>query len=293
MRKLLLLAALLPAIVQAEQAPPPGKFDARVRIVAYNPLDIVAINTYYGVSTHIRFADDEQIEKESMDAGDRKAWSIKTSARQNILFVRPTARQADTNLTIITNKRVYMLLLNVLPAPAPVKVKGRKKGAAPLYSSAAARSHQLTYSLTFTYPEDDRAKSGTLEAVNAKHAAEELRERLAAARNRATNYDYWIAGADEASPTSARDDGRFIYLTFAPNVGRPAISSIDRYGKPVAVNVTVDGNTIIVPLARQLRFEKGDLIACIVNRSFNSNAGTDNASGTIAPDVIRVFKGEN
>lgn len=278
MRKLLVLAALLPALARSEQAPPPGKFDPRVRNVAYNALDIVSIHTYYGVSTVIRFADDEVIEKESMDAGDRDAWSMKTSARQNVLFVRPKAQRADTNLTIITNKRLYMILLNVLAAPP---AKAGKKGAAAGYSMAAARSPALTYSLTYTYPEDDKAK----------RSADELRTRLAGAKARATNYDYWIAGAAEVSPVSARDDGRFIYLTFAPNRGRPAISSVDSQGKPTALSVTIDGNTVIVPrMARLLRFEKGDLVACLVNRAFNPTAGSDNASGTISPNVVRVIK---
>lgn len=288
MRKLLILAALLPALSHAEHSPPPGKFDPRVRTVAYNPLDIVAINTYYGVSTAIRFADDEVIEKESMDAGDRVAWSIKTSARQNILFVRPKAQRADTNLTVVTSKRLYMILLNVLPAAPAKSGKAGKKDTAG-YSMAAARSPALTYSLTYTYPEDDKARAA---GADTRRTADELRTRLAGAKNRASNYDYWIAGAAEVSPISARDDGRFIYLTFAPNRGRPAISSIDSQGKPTALSVTIDGNTVIVPrMARLLRFEKGDLVACLVNRSFNPAAGSDNASGTISPNVVRVIKG--
>jgi type IV secretion system protein VirB9 len=287
MRKLILLAMLVPAIGIAEHAPPPGKFDPRVRTVAYNPQDLVVVTTYYGVSTPIRFADDEVIEKESLDAGDRKAWAIKASARGNILFVRPIAERADTNVTVVTNKRVYLFLLKVVGDKAQAKKKD--SAFAPTYSMATARSKDVTYSLTFTYSEDGKKTEG-------QKAADALRAQTAGGRKRATNTDYWVAGDGEVAPVDARDDGRFIYLTFAGNQGLPTISSVDANGKETLLNPAVDGNTVIVDrMVPRLALRKGDgddgLVACVVNRAFDRKGGADTKSGTVAPNVLRVIKG--
>ena len=291
MKKLLLLAALIPALCHGELAPRPGKFDSRVRIVAYNPQDVVAITTYYGVSTPIRFADDEVVEEQSLDAGDRDAWSIKVSARKNVLFIRPKMPHADTNMTVVTNKRVYLFLLNVLRVRPQRTKKGTKIGAESVapsatYSMAAARSKALTLSLTFTYPDAGRKSEPT-------KAADALQARMENAKRHANGGDYWVSGDDEVSPTDARDDGRFIYLTFAHNRSLPHIDGVDNSGKPFVLNPAVSGNTVVIDrMVRHLKLTMGDATACVVNRAFNPNGGADNATGTIAPNVIRVIKGD-
>ena len=283
MRRLLVLAALLPALAFAEMAPPPGKFDPRVRIVAYNPQDLVTITTYYGVETPIRFADDEVIEKKSLSAGDRSAWSISSTEKGNILFVRPVAAKADTNMTIVTNKRVYLFLLNVLPMPAK-HISQRQM----------TRSMRLTLSLTFTYPDDDKTRAAfVLAQAQAKKTLNGAKVRLAGAKTGSENFDYWLSGADDISPTNVRDDGRFIYLTFSRNRDLPSVYIAAADGTESLVNTSMDGNTVVVErMAPRLVLRRGDAVVCVVNRSFNPDAGIDNVTGTISPDVRRVVKGE-
>lgn len=300
-RMVAMLAALAPLLAHAEQTPPPGKFDPRMRTVAYNRQDIVTINTYYGVSTAIQFADDERVEPKSQSAGDRAGWTLSITERQNILFLQPKAENPDTNLTIVTNKRVYFFFLNLLRPTRAAPGKAGKKGdgqsrPAPDYSMAAMRSKNLTISLTFTYPDDERARASADQARAAKkQAAEALRRRLASGRAHAANKDYWWAGDDAIAPSDARDDGRFIYLTFARNRDLPSIEGIDANGKPFALNVAVDGNTVIIErMVRRLVLRKGagpdGLAVCVVNRSFNPDSGIDASTGTVATDVLRVLK---
>lgn len=45
----------------AEVSPQRGAYDARVRIVDYNPNDVVRLTTFFGVSTHVQFGDKEKI----------------------------------------------------------------------------------------------------------------------------------------------------------------------------------------------------------------------------------------
>src|SRR5690606_26238994 len=95
MKKLLLIALMAPMLASAELTPNRGHFDARVRVANYNPADVVKLTTFYGVSTHIQFAKDESIK--DVAVGDDQAWAIVD--RGNHLFIKPKARQADTNVT--------------------------------------------------------------------------------------------------------------------------------------------------------------------------------------------------
>lgn len=279
MKRLLIIALMIPALAWAEIVPQPGRFDPRVRIVEYNAQDVVALTTYYGVSTHIRFGDGEVVEDRSISAGDPDAWIINVSGNKNNLFVRPKQQMADMNITVITNKRVYQFALSVDPHP--------------LKDLKTWRSNVLTYSLSFTYPDEEKAKALALaKMLDVKGRLDDMKGKLRDAKKDGQNFDYWVAGSDEISPTGARDDGRFTYLTFSNNRDMPAIYTVDNAGHEALVNTNVDGNTIAVHrVVRKLVLRKGDAVVCVVNKSFDANGGTDNTSGTIAPDVQRVIKG--
>ena len=101
------------------------------------------------------------------------------------------------------------------------------------------------------------------------------------------------AGSEEISPTAARDDGRFIFLTFSNNRDMPAIYSVDDEGNEALINTSViDGNTIVIQrMVPRLMLRKGKAVASVINKSFDMNGGTDNKTGTVAKDVQRVIKG--
>jgi len=269
----LLISLFLSSIALAEITPPKGTFDPRVRVVNYNPRDVVRITTYYGVSTDIEFGDDEEIV--DFKPGDPKAWDIQTMPRH--LFARPIEHEADTNLTVITDKRVYRFFLEVLPLP--------------LNDVKTARNSNLIYGLSFKYPDLDAARAAELKqkAENERHARA-LKEKLLAGNSSVANTDYWVAGSEEISPTAVTDDGRFIHLTFGNNRDIPGIYTVSQDGKESLVNGSVKGNTVTLQrMARKLVLRKGDLAVCVVNKSFNFD-GMDNTTGTVSPDVERVIK---
>lgn len=279
MKHLLVLALFLPVLAWGEITPLPGRFDPRVRVVEYNAQDVVNITSYYGVSTHIHFGEGEIIEDRSIGAGDPDAWFINISGNKNNLFVKPKQKFADMNMTVITNKRVYQFALIV----DPHKLKNLKTW----------RSKVLTYSLSFVYPEEEKAKAVSLAQIgDVKKRLGVVKDKLAKAKREGQNVDYWVAGSDDISPTAARDDGRFTYLTFSNNRDMPAVYSVDHDGKEALINTNVDGNTIAVHrVVRKLVLRRGDSVVCLVNKSFDPDGGVDNTSGTIAPDVQRVIKG--
>ncbi len=276
MKRLLLIGLLVPAMAMAEITPPKGDFDPRVRIVDYNPLNVVKLATFYGVSTHVQFADGETIR--DVAVGDDQAWKV--VPRGSHLFIKPQAEKADTNVTVITDKRTYQFALVV--QPRAVK------------DSTAWADPNLIFSLAFRYPDEEAAKAAATaqkEALQARLG--EIKGKLSDATKEGQNFDYWVAGSEEISPTAARDDGRFIYLTFTNNRDMPAVYSVDEQGNEALINTNViDGNTIVVQrLVRRLILRKGIAVASVVNKSFDLGGGMDNTTGTVSQDVERVIKG--
>ncbi len=279
MKRFLLLCLLLPTLAHAEINPPKGAFDSRVRVVDYNPLNVVKITSFYGVSTDIQFGPDEVIKDVAL--GDKTAWTA--ISRGNHLFIKPAATHPDTNLTVVTNKRAYQFVLVVLSRN--------------LKDPKAYADHNLIYALMFRYPQEEAASRALVakaeeEAKAAKALKIKLNAELIAANHGVSNKDYWVKGSPEISPTAARDNGRFIYLTFSNNRDMPAVYEVNNLGHEALINTNViDGNTIVIQrLVKRLMLRKGDLVAEVINRSFDMNGGADNRTGTVSPNVERVIK---
>ena len=58
----------------------------------------------------IRFGDDELIENVAI--GDSNAWQVTPNKRANLLFVKPLADRATTNMTVVTDARTYLFQLS-------------------------------------------------------------------------------------------------------------------------------------------------------------------------------------
>ena len=271
------LAMILVSGAMAETTPEPGAADPRVRVVTYNPKNVVRLNTFFGVSTHIKFSESEQIK--DVAVGDDLAWKV--IPRGNNLFIKPTAKEGDTNITVITNRRTYHFVVVVLTE------KNQKAWA----------NRELIYSLSFRYPDEEDANSNARARAEAEKARrEDVKNRLTRAPSRnGHNMDYWVAGHQEVSPSGAYDDGRFTYLIFNNNSAMPAVYETDETGKESLVNTHVtSGNTIVIHrLAEKITLRKGDFVASVWNKSYDRTGGANNLTGTVAPDVERVIKEVN
>src|ERR1035437_9209569 len=131
---LFLGVTIIPAL--AEKIPQAGTADARVKIVTYHDNDVYKLKGHYGFTTIVEFSPKEKIE--TISVGDSEAWQVVKPNRQNILFVKPLEQNADTNMTVLTSRRIYTFPLSA------------EKGASP-------DSDDLTFRLRFTYPEDGTA----------------------------------------------------------------------------------------------------------------------------------------
>lgn len=270
------LIALACGGAQAEVIPTPGRVDPRIRVIDYHESEVVRINTFYGVSTQIRFGEEKIT---SVALGDDEAW--KAVVRGSSLFIKPTDQYADTNLQVMTDKRAYNFVLMIEGDPKHYK--------------QAWKNRDLVYSLKFRYPEDEAAarkakQDAEQQAKLSKAEAEKISSDLKLASQKSGhNLDYWVRGDSDVSPTGAYDDGRFVFLTFNNNRDIPAVYAVDENGKESLINTNIiSGNTVSVQrLVPSLILRQGDKVAQVTNKSFNKNGGKDSLSGTVSDTVER------
>lgn len=265
MRHLLItLVLLMPVMVSAGQEPAKGPKDSRVRFVDYDPTEVVEVYAHYGYATHIQFANNEHDIKISI--GDQDAWDIATF--DNHIFLKPKAKDPNTNMTVLTSRRAYNFDLI-----------GHKRPKWP------KTTKDMMYQVSFNYPQD------VIAANTASIEKQKLSDALASEEtNKETNWDYWIKGSDDISPSRVYDDNRFTYLEFAGAKDMPAIYMVGQDGSESLVNTHVKDNTIVVhKVARSLTLRKGNLVVCLQNRSYDP-VGIATPSGSADPDIKRIIK---
>jgi type IV secretion system protein VirB9 len=260
------LSALASMHANAELTPARGLVDPRVRVVAYDSEQVIKLHGFVGYQIHFQFAEGETFV--NLAAGDNKALDVGYEA--NHLVLKPLAEKVATNITVLTNRRVYQFD----------------------YSASADRPdpHRLDviYSLRFIYPQEE-----------ARRAAEELEQKrndlqLASADqdpHRTRNTNYWGCGAGAIRPESAYDDGVQTRLRFAAHAEFPTLYVKNEDESESLVNFTVENDEVVIHrIARNFVLRRGKLVACIQNRSFDGG-GQRLESQTLVPGVERITKG--
>lgn len=271
MRALISSVALLVASnAVAESVPSAGPYDARMKEVRYNRADVVRIVGHYGYSTDIEFAADETTQDIAL--GDSLAWEVAPAA--NHLFVKPRENDAVTNMTVVTNKRVYQMSLDAREAA------GR----------TSENTKSLFFQVRFSYPDEDAAKSKA--AYEARVAEARKRQMESAMRKlpEQRNWNYYGCGAKLIRPVEVFDDGRFTYMRFPGAQEIPAIFMINADGTESIANGGMKGEHFVIQTtAPRYVLRRGKSVACVENRSFNPY-GIATPTGTISPDVRREVR---
>jgi type IV secretion system protein VirB9 len=237
--------------------------DVRLRDVLYDANEVYRLPAYAGYQTDIEFALGERVL--GLGAGDLQGLSF--SAQGNHLFIKPRAVAVHTNITVLTNRRVYHFdYVTVAHAPD-------------------ASHADLLYALRFLYPPP---LSVPPPAVPAAASAARVRALLAAAATqRPRNEDYWYCGARPLQPLAAWDDGIQTHLRFSRRRDMPALFLRNEDGSESLLNFHVEHDEVIVHrVVQRLILRRGALVGCVVNRSYGRQAGAS-ASATISPQVRR------
>lgn len=129
------------APLSAQVRPIPGKGDPRIQTIDYNPDQIVQLGVASGFQVLVRFAPGERIE--TIAVGDSSGWQVTTNKRSDYLFIKTLGDAQATNMTVVTDARIYMFEL--IPSTP--------------YGEGQA------FSLSFTYPENEMATKAQVQAV--------------------------------------------------------------------------------------------------------------------------------
>lgn len=186
--------------------------DSRVHTEFYSEDRIVLVEGHEGLETSILFKEDEKIE--NVAVGDSLAWQVTPNKRANVLFIKPILPNVRTNMTVVTDKRIYMF--DLVPS---------------------TNVHAAVYSLRFQYPNDPiplptpaPVKTGTPPPLPAQ----------------AMNFSWSMKGEKKLFPAHVCDDGKSIYLDWDKSVPIPAILVAAADGSEGPVDYTVRNNTIVV-----------------------------------------------
>lgn len=257
------LAGLFSVQANAAQEPVPSKGDPRIRVVDYDPDNVVTIYGTVGTSTMVLFEQDEHLV--DMVGGDTDAWQAASTGKRNGVFFKPAVTAPSTNIQIITDKRTYNFDMKL-----------------------AAKKEPGYLTVRFRYPVIEQA-------LDAKAKGQERIETLLELANAVRNRNYTVQGAGELSPVEAWDDGTITYLRFPARGQLPAIyaaagegDELERVGN---VTVASDGTVEIHSVRRKFVLRSGSLVACVFNEAFDPGAPGP-VTNTSSPNVERAVKGE-
>lgn len=141
MRILFLALALVgaPLSVSAQIRPQPGTGDPRIQSIEYDASQVVQIQAAPGYQVTLELGSDEQIE--NVAVGDSGAWQVTANRTGSRLFVKPVQSGVTTNMTVVTNVRIYAFELVPLFGPSPdmaYTIRFRYPAAAAASASAEA-----------------------------------------------------------------------------------------------------------------------------------------------------------
>ena len=233
--------------------------DPRLVERLYDPDEVVVIQGKTKVQATIQFGDGESIE--NVAVGDSAAWQITPNQRANLLFVKPLAPTAQTNMTVVTNRHTYLFDLVASPRAKPM------------------------YVLRFTYPdpppepeEEQLAANGIGEANAIELTA--ATDPLAVIDPAMLNFEWVAQGEGSLQPDEVYDDGRSTYLGWNSDRPVPAILIENYEGDEGPVNSTTRGDTVVVDgVPAQIILRAGREKATLVN---NGPVRATAASGPVS-----------
>lgn len=236
----------------------PAHADPRLVDRLFDPDQVVKIEGKANVQTTIKFGENETIENVAI--GDASKWQVTPNRRADLLFVKPLADRAATNMTVVTSKHTYLFDLVASP--------GHRN---PLYV------------LAFDYPQEVEEAP---ELASADPAAQPSTVELAAASDpyavldpAELNFEWASQGVKGLLPERIFDDGDATFLSWPFGTPMPAILMRDRDGVEGPVNFAVRGDVIVVDgVPREIILRSGEEVATLTNegpvRPTRSNPST-------------------
>ena len=235
------LALALPASAEAARAPQAIKTDHRVRLMVYQPDEVFKFTGHYRFQSSIEFAPDELIQTISM--GDSTSWMLNPSG--NRLFLKPLDQDATTNMTLITNKRTYLMELHA-------------------EETDDIDDKNMIFVMRFVYPDSGESGTSSVNSYLDSIPTPDLTK-----HPEKYNQQYTIAGSDDIAPIRIFDDGEFTYFQFRDkNTEVPAFFWADTDGSEALINYRTRGDYIVVErVSKRFTLRHGKAVVCVFNEA--------------------------
>ncbi len=232
-----------------------GSYDRRIRYVRFDAEEVVELDLAPGIAAHVVLEPGEKYVAHAF--GDAKAWEFR--AKDHHVFLKPVARDADGNLTVVTDRRSYHFALTV----------------------AAGKAVSGVYEVIFDYPDSQKRK-----------AEEEEPERAWSQPSRKVNLSYSMSGDEDLAPVNAWDNGEFTYFKFPGNRDVPAIYMVGTDGSESIVNRHSTGTASDVVVVHKVApiwvLRLGSRVLGVWNDAYDS-FGRRNDTRTSSHEVRRVL----
>ncbi|MDE2361075.1 MAG: P-type conjugative transfer protein VirB9 [Hyphomicrobiales bacterium] len=259
---LAIFAATLAFPARAEIAPAPGRSDARIRTVPYQRDNVVNVWGTRGITTVIVLGEDERIETVAL--GDSLAWQAVPDQSKHYLFIKPLEKDASTNMTVVTRKRIYSFVLRTGGGP-----------------------RRIVFKVRFTYP-DEEADARLMAAARERAAMPNMRRAQASS---VQNFDYSYKGQANVKPEHVFDDGTKTYFRFAGEV--PGIFVVNTDRSETLMNYRREGEMIVVDkVSGQWTMRNGPDTACVFNMRAQSLSQSSNVERDVQPDMQQIHAPE-
>lgn len=241
MKKLLVttlsLLVLLSTQSYARQIPKGLATDSRIKVIEYDPDNVVEVNTTFGYATTIVLAKGEYITLDG-GIGKKAGWDIVSKPKTRFIVVKPKLANSTTNLNFSTNKgRIYSFMFR-----------------------PTSNTHRTTYQVRFTYP-DFRFGSPFASRASTYNVISNFGNPLE------LNNDYSFVGDTTIAPIQAQDNGTFTLLKFPKGTPVPAILAVDLKTKRESlVNFRMQGEFVVVEgVYPQYTLRYGAHVTCLFN----------------------------
>ena len=165
----------------------------------------------------------------------------------NRIFLKPINNDAMTNMTVITNKRMYFFEMHAEEA-------------------SGISDEDLAFMTKFVYPESLESHVKNYDADDAPDLSQP----------NLYNFRYTISGPpSEIEPIMIFDDGEFTYFKFREVNGElPAFFLVDFQGNESIINYRVANDYLIVErVSGKFTLRSGHKVLCVFNESYDHLKG--------------------
>ncbi|GLU27949.1 MULTISPECIES: TrbG/VirB9 family P-type conjugative transfer protein [Brucella/Ochrobactrum group] len=199
------------------------KPDGRIKYYAYNEDAVYRLDVPLKSVTALQFSSMEEVQ--SIIIGDSASWEIVKLKSGSVVSVKPIGQNADTNMTIYTDRHVYSFELHSRPE--------EKNSVSGVFRSV------------FTYPGDAKPKS----------VEHELK---------ITNRRYLVSGDAPFKPVEVHDNGLQTTFVLQKGAPRPAVFKVGPKKTEELINSRTRGDAIVVDGKSEFWVLRiGDQFVCI------------------------------